>query len=229
MKKVFLGVALAMGLAFGVLSEDVIEAIGKYGNAWDGIETLEKRVEKYGQESAKKCLDGDVKVCIRAVHSDDKLVVFDADLPYIDKACDLGDINSCRRLGEIYMAELGYGKKVYFPKHAVAPLEKACKAKDLRACERLGELYSNSKLDQLGLYKPKKTIESFKKSCDSSKVDDDYWVRKYVSVACWNLGVSYENGKFVKANKTKAIEYYQKSCKFGYQKGCRKFRNLRSK
>jgi TPR repeat protein len=44
--------------------------------------------------------------------------------------------------------------------------------------------------------------------------------------ACYNLGVMYLEGDFLAINKTKAKEYFEKSCNLGYSNACKELGKL---
>ena len=63
-----------------------------------------------------------------------------------------------------------------------------------------------------------KAVELFKKDCDSGNAK-----------GCYNLGVSYNNGRGVKQDFSIAKQYYGKACDLGLQLGCDDYRRLNEK
>ena len=43
---------------------------------------------------------------------------------------------------------------------------------------------------------------------------------------CFNLGVFYRSGKDVKQDKSRAKEFFGKSCDLSYEEGCDSYREL---
>jgi len=60
-----------------------------------------------------------------------------------------------------------------------------------------------------------KSIRLYKKSCNHKNAG-----------ACYNLGVYYFEGKVVKLNYTISKHYFKKSCKYGIDLGCKKYKYL---
>lgn len=58
-------------------------------------------------------------------------------------------------------------------------------------------------------------LSAMQKACDNK-----------VATACYEFGLLYEQGLAVEKNKSKAKEYYDKACDYGYDKACQKFEKI---
>lgn len=58
------------------------------------------------------------------------------------------------------------------------------------------------------------------------KICDKNSSKTYLQLSCAELGDLYNNGLGVRQNKNTAKEYYGKSCDYGFQLGCQKYREL---
>lgn len=225
MKKVLLGIALAMGLAFGVLPEDVKECFKGVscpgGKPDHGVLPLD--LAELSEYDAERCLnDKTGEVCYKAgrgemrygsavitIYTDTNK--FARQFLYLDRACDLNYAPGCIALSVLYL-----NRKMYaFPKHALEVSKKVCDLNDGDGCKAVGNVYDNSfGTTPKELIDYKKAVEFFKKGCDLND-----------GGACNNLGFAYAVGRGVKTNETQAKKFFQKSCKLGQKDGCTSLKN----
>jgi TPR repeat protein len=66
----------------------------------------------------------------------------------------------------------------------------------------------------LGIKRSSKTaFEYYEKACDMES-----------DIGCYNVGLSYEYGKWVQKDKERSIFFYQKGCKMGSGDACRELK-----
>ena len=135
-------------------------------------------------------------------------IVFKKDLyagsRLIEKACENGQVNACKTLGELYLTgkglEVNYSKANYY-------VGKACDADDFEACAVLGTMHARAMGVRRNLDRAK---ELFTKSCDGQN-----------GYGCLLLGKMYNSGFGVKLDPTKALNLFEKSCSLGLEDGCK--------
>ncbi len=97
-------------------------------------------------------------------------------------------------------------------KNGVASVElqkKACSFGIKNDCFRAGHIYYSGKYN---LKKEMKSaVEFLEKACEAEHKG-----------GCYYMGWIYEYGEFGKKDKSKASEYYQKSCNLGFKDACKK-------
>lgn len=65
---------------------------------------------------------------------------------------------------------------------------------------------------------PMEVIQDFMDDCNNAK---DYF-------GCFSVAMKYETGDVLEKDISKAIEYYDKSCKYGSEVGCNKSKELQA-
>jgi hypothetical protein len=63
---------------------------------------------------------------------------------------------------------------------------------------------------------PMEIIQDFMDDCNDAK---DYY-------GCFSVAMKYEKGEVLEKDITKAIEYYDKACKYGSEEGCKMAKKL---
>ncbi len=127
------------------------------------------------------------------------------------KACDAGDMDGCKSLGDIY--ENGQAGQETDYKKAMKFHEKACEGKVGAACARVAGYYDyNSGGTEQNLAKASKFYETACKYEDAS--------------GCHALADMYERGEGVKKDATKAMDFYGLACDYGSRGACADFRKL---
>lgn len=125
-------------------------------------------------------------------------------MPYLRKACYMGESASCTHLGVVYQNIHNFNEAKGF-------YDIACEQGDEVACYNLGLLYTNTEM--LG-NKPLLSIKSFTKSCDA-----------LYPKACFNLGVVYATQK--NHDMPKARFYFDKACDLGMLQACEALQQLK--
>lgn len=137
-----------------------------------------------------------------------------AQIEYIEKECENGNLKYCTLIGEYYYLfggiKIDYKKARYY-------FEKVCKIgedtqKDesfIESCGNLGNIYYSG----LGTAKNyKKAFKLYEMVCNAGS-----------ATACSNMGLMYQNGKGVKKDVAKGLLYMRKACDVGDWNGCRNF------
>lgn len=114
----------------------------------------------------------------------------------IEKACELGFVDSCTRASNFYMNDFNAKDS----QKAFIFSQKACDLGDADLCNKFGNEYSKDL--------PKAFIFN-KKACDKGD-----------SSACNNVGIAYYNGKGVAQDFSKAFEFFKKACEMDNMEGC---------
>ncbi len=162
----------------------------------------------------------------------------------LEKACKLGDGESCNSIGYSYEYEKrGLAKDLI---KAVIFYKKACDLNNGWGCNNLGHSYQDG---EGGLQKNIfKGIELFKRACDLNngsgctslgyRYKNGFGIEQDLSKAfifhkkacdlncgtgCYNLGLLYQYGDGVTKNLSKAKIFYKKACDLNYAKGCSNF------
>lgn len=127
-------------------------------------------------------------------------------MPLYQKACNMGDMNGCDAVGQIY-AGIKTGEDADMQK-AMPYLQKACDANLASSCIALGEYYS----DGLGndILKAK---GYFKNGCDSKD-----------GLSCFYYANLYDTKKLSGLSQDEIMEYYGLGCDYGDDMSCQKFR-----
>lgn len=87
-------------------------------------------------------------------------------------------------------------------------LSNECTGGNAESCKKVGELYYKKQDFE-------NAIKSFTKACDKGN-----------GASCYNLGMFYYNAKGVKQDNAKAKEFFQKACKFKFERGCQNYQSL---
>ena len=64
---------------------------------------------------------------------------------------------------------------------------------------------------------PKEVVQDFMDDCNNAQ---DYY-------GCFSVAMKYEKGDVLEKDISKAIEYYDKSCKYGSEEGCKMAKKLK--
>ena len=128
------------------------------------------------------------------------------------KACDMGDMDACKTVGDMYNEGFG-GFEVNYSK-ARELYGKSCEAGVSGACIMLAYHYSGG----IGGLKEdfKRSVELYEKACMMDSLQ-----------ACLTAALIYKNGsEEIKKDLKKAAEFYGIACDFGYDESCMEFRRL---
>ena len=115
------------------------------------------------------------------------------------KACELGEVRGCARLGFLYKNGKGVEQD---DEKAGKFYQKACDAGELSGCDSLASLRQNSG-------EHAKAAAIFEQACE-----------KGFGLSCYNLAQIYEAGVGATADESKALELYVKACERGYAVVC---------
>lgn len=121
------------------------------------------------------------------------------------KSCDMGDMDACKMVADMYYGNLNYTK-------AVELYSKACKAEVSDACLKVGNLYDSG----LGVDVDFKMAAKYYKIACDDKISD----------GCYNLAEMYELGDGVEKNAKEAMELYGLACDYSRNDACYNFRKL---
>lgn len=113
-------------------------------------------------------------------------------MPFLEKACNLGNANGCYNLGVVYHQGEITPKNL---KKARALYELACNGGESFGCHNLANIFDDENNYQAA-------NELFYKACDMG-----------VNMACRNLGNSYRDGKGVQQDSRQAAVFFHKGCK----------------
>ncbi|WP_169943141.1 tetratricopeptide repeat protein [Campylobacter sp. RM15925] len=128
------------------------------------------------------------------------------------KACDMGDMDACKTVGDMHNEGFG-GFKVDYAK-ARELYDKSCNAQISSACMMLAYHYNGG----IGGLKEdyKKAAELYEKACNMDNLQ-----------GCLTIAIVYKDGsEEIKRDMKKAAEFYGKACDLGYDEGCVQFRRL---
>ena len=129
----------------------------------------------------------------------------------LQKACDGGNLQDCKRLGDMYRRshlEEADAKSAALYQKALPFYQKACDGGDAKRCGDLSTMY----FDGLGVSKDlAKAVLLEKKACDGGDTGE-----------CLGLGDLYEGGVpgILPKDGAKAVALYQKACDDWYWVGC---------
>ncbi|BAF70871.1 conserved hypothetical protein [Nitratiruptor sp. SB155-2] len=127
--------------------------------------------------------------------------------------CQKGAGSACTQIGYMYDKAFNLPKDDY---QAVKYYSLGCELGDQRGCVNLGVMWEK---EQANLKRdPKKIMQLFSDACE-----EEY------GVGCYFLGLSYEEGKLVKKDLTKAYHYYHQACNLGVEEACVKEEELNFK
>ncbi len=116
------------------------------------------------------------------------------------KGCQKNDVGSCYNLASMYYFGAGIPKS---PEKAKNFYKKACELGDKnQACERYERLS--------GMVVKKSEVEKFAQGCKEKD-----------GMACHNLGTYFYNGKGVKQDYKKALQFDEFACAYEYAMGCK--------
>ncbi len=119
------------------------------------------------------------------------------------KACEAGNADGCKKLGDLYLNGKGVNED---DEQAKTIFSRACDAGNGDGCSGLGLMY----LDGKGFKEDDaKAFTMFSKACDEGSAD-----------GCDHIGDGYRYGWGVHKDKTKAKEFYEKACQMNYPQGC---------
>ncbi len=156
---------------------------------------------------------------------------------FYTEACDGGIVESCHKLGLIYIRENDIGKN-----KAKELFEKACNGGIIGSCHNLGFMYFEGKGVKKDINKAKNMYE---KACDGGMVESChklgfmYYTGKNMNKAkiffikacdggipssCHNLGLMYYKGQGIRKDVNKAKIFFKKSCDGGISDGCHNFK-----
>lgn len=122
------------------------------------------------------------------------------------KACDMGDLNACVMVGDMYNEGHGGFEVVY--KKTRELYAKSCDAEVSQACVMVAYHYGNG----IGGLKEdfKKSALLYEKACDLDHLQ-----------ACITAAMIYKNGSGeVKKNLQKSAEFSKKACDLSFEEGC---------
>lgn len=128
------------------------------------------------------------------------------------KACDMGDMNACKSVGDMYNEGFG-GFEVNYAK-ARELYGRSCDAEVSDACVMLAYHYNAG----IGGLKEdfKKAGELYEKACKIHNLQ-----------ACITIALIYKNGsEEIKKDLKKSAEFYGMACDLGFDEGCGEFRRL---
>jgi TPR repeat protein len=127
---------------------------------------------------------------------------FSEAFPYLQKACERGNSESCLDLGFLFDTGQGVAKD---NARAFALYSKSCDG-DPTSCGNLGVMYHDGRGVEAD---DSRAITLFSKACDAGN-----------ALSCENLGVMYEYGHGIAANVELATQSLKKSCSLGDQNAC---------
>ena len=130
---------------------------------------------------------------------------------YFSKACDGGDARGCFNLGVSYRDGTGVKQDIH---KALKYFDIACNDGSAASCLMIGTLYDGSlyNMEEYRIEKDyKKAFDSYQKACDLEN-----------GIGCYFVAGLFVRGKGVTANSTKALEYLDKACDFGFKDACSK-------
>jgi len=130
--------------------------------------------------------------------------------PLFQKACDGGEMTSCRSLGIMYNNGLGVSLDYA---QALALSQKACDGGEMLGCANLGLLNANGQGVTQDFGQARKL---FQKACDGGAM-----------TGCANLGVIYDKGLGVTKDYAQARTLYKRACDGGFQGACESLSNMR--
>jgi hypothetical protein len=186
------------------------------------------------EEGKENCNNGSVRDCMGLANYYQKEKDMSNTITFISKACDLGYTKACNNIGLMYY----FGKKV--PKNKTKSLEfftKSCDLGNMEGCNKVGKMYffgadevkinkiysraffdisykhKNSTgatfiLKEFNNFNLKGYVSKLKESCVNGNTRECYYYANYLHSA---------PGKILK--KT-SLDFYDKSCKNGYQNAC---------
>ena len=129
----------------------------------------------------------------------------------LEKKCDAKEFIYCVELASRYLKGDFVRKDVT---KSVELYQKACDGGLAGSCAILGMFYEDG---TNGVIENKsKAIQFYQKACDGGDGN-----------SCSNLGEMYEEGSGVRKNSSKALLAYEKACRFKYEEGCIKYKNLK--
>lgn len=173
----------------------------------------------------KTCDKGDLKSCSTIADIYEEIKNPKQSSVYRKKACESGYIKDCLYVGS-YHESGNYAKKDY--KKALEYYNKGCNADfmcvnrgvHIKIVEPYVKPSTKNPFPMLDRKQDKyiddnKTAKEYEQECNAGK-----------SVACYNLGIIYQNGKKAKKDIKKASLLYEKSCKEGFLTGCTKYATL---
>ncbi|MGO9775644.1 MAG: hypothetical protein ACLQGT_00010 [Terracidiphilus sp.] len=125
-------------------------------------------------------------------------------IPLLDKLCNSGHMESCEKLGSIYIE--GKGITADYSR-SLSLFSKACNAGSAEGCNRLGRMYEAGK----GVAKDYTTaVTLYTKACDIGSAE-----------GCNDLGTMYLNGRGVNdRDYSTALKLFTKACDSGIGDGC---------
>lgn len=169
------------------------------------------------EKNQKACTKGDSNACFEvAIHYSAKKKDNKKMMEFFSKACDLGDVESCKTSAKTYL--LGKYKVAKNADKAIEFYDKACSLKHLKSCRLLAHLYDEQRhpkaLRKFGKIKKdeKKSISYYDKLCKYDK--------KNITKICTILGMRFEDGDGFKKDTKKALELYSIGCKKGDANAC---------
>lgn len=166
-------------------------------------------------------------------------------LEYAKEACDLGHLEACGALGNLYSSELEEMKDKKDLNQAAYAYFKACEGNIAAACFYLGVFHTNG----VGVQRNYHSARGFfKRACDLNDADScdalgnfyantdknimpkqdytqaaNYYLKACeggLGSACFKLATLYRIGQGVRADISIAKNFYGKSCQLGDPKGC---------
>ena len=209
-KKLILVAALVSGMFGANLFEQATKKYAKENyDSTTSIELYKRSCED--EKNAAGCYIFALQLERGGILDDNSTTYKSGDL-YI-KSCDMGDMDGCKMVGDMYYDGLNDMKQDY--KKAMEFYDKACKAEVSDACLKVGNLYDS------GLGVEQNFVEAlkyYKIACEYKNGD-----------ACQNTADMYEVGDGTAKNDEKAMEFYGLACDYGISEGCSKFREFSKK
>ena len=135
--------------------------------------------------------------------------------PLLEKACNLGNADSCGLLGDFYF--YGYGGVEQDYKQTRLLDKQACEWGSIESCGNLGQLYEKG----LGGSRDYATARAlYKKACNGGSAGSKAESAAGSMARCSALGMLYLNGQGGAQDYEQARAFFRKACDGGFMLGC---------